>query len=401
MLIYRAMLRTRFRLSELDIHLKNPLTYPLVSKSVGGIVLLLIGVGIFVANVDFATADPDIILPRNLLVSYVSTDLEETFIEAVQENTPINEGADSSSISARALPGISTPVEAPTDAGDIAYNSGSLIKPNIPTESVGVVPDTRIHTYIVQSGDTLGDIAQKFGISSDTITWANNLNAKGYIRPGQTLTILPVDGVLYRVKSGDTLQKIARTYDTQISSVVEHNHLAGADDIHIGELLLLPDGIPPSPIPQQRTFASRVKDTVTASSKKPKPANSIASAGPGMIWPTTARNITQYFGWRHTGVDIAGPVTNTIFAAADGTVSEAKASGYNGGYGKTILINHGSGITTRYGHASQVFVKPGQKVKKGEAIAMVGNTGRSTGPHLHFEYKINGKRVNPLAYIHR
>lgn len=399
MIIYRAVLRTRFRLSELDIHLKNPLTYPLVSKSVGGLVLLLIGIGIFIANVDFATADPDIILPRNILVSYVSTDLEETFIEAIDQATPINAGAASSSLSTRTLPGTSTPIEEPTDTGDIAHNSGSLIKPTIPTASEEVVPDVRIQTYIVKSGDTLGEIAERFNINADTIIWANNLNTKGYIRPGQTLTILPVDGVLYRVKAGDTLQKIARTYGTQTKDVVEQNRLAGADDIRIGELLILPEGVPPTPIPQ-RTLASRIRETVTSSSK-PKPASSIAASGTGMIWPTTARLITQYYNWRHGGIDIAGPVTNTIFAAADGVVSEARGSGYNGGYGKTILIDHGKGITTRYGHASQLFVKAGQRVKKGEAIAMVGNTGRSTGPHLHFEYKINGKRVNPLTYIHR
>ncbi len=400
-MIYRAVLRTRFRLSALDIHIKNPLTYPLVSKSVGGLVLLVIGIVIFIANVDFATADPDIILPRNLLVSYVSTDLEETFIEAVDQNTPINSGADSSSLSARALPGSSTPVEAPTDTGDIAYNSGSLIKPNIPTEAVGNAPNTSIQTYIVKSGDTLGDIAEKFNISSDTIIWANNLDEKGYLRPGQTLTILPVDGVLYRVKSGDTLQKISNTYDSNVGDVVEQNHLAGADDIHIGEFLILPDGSPPAPIPQQRTFASRLRATVIASSKKPKPASSISSAGSGMIWPTTANIITQYYSWHHTGVDIAGPITNTIFAAASGVVVEAKTSGFNGGYGKTILIDHGNGVQTRYGHASQLFVSPGQKVKKGEAIAMVGSTGRSTGPHLHFEVRVHGTRVNPLGYVHR
>ncbi|MDP2656027.1 MAG: peptidoglycan DD-metalloendopeptidase family protein [bacterium] len=399
-IIYRSVLRTRFRLAELDIHLKNPLTYPLVSKSVGGIVLLLIGIGIFMSNVDFATADPDITLPRNLLVSYVSSDLDATYIEGTDQIISASGDNNTASVSARAIPETGQPIKEPTDTSDIANNSGSLIKPNIPTEEAAAKSDDTTFTYVVQTGDTIGAIAQKFEISSQTLIWANNLSASGYIRPGQKLVVLPVDGILYKVKSGDTLLRLARVYGTDVPSVVAQNRLTGANDIHIGETLILPGGVPPTPITPSSSLASRIKETVT-SSVKPSSASSALTSGIGMIWPTTAHTISQYFSWRHTGVDIAGPISNTIFAAQDGTVLQADASGYNGGYGKTILLSHANGIKTRYGHASKLFVTAGQHVKKGEAIAMVGSTGRSTGPHLHFEVIVNGTRVNPFNYIHR
>ena len=116
-----------------------------------------------------------------------------------------------------------------------------------------------------------------------------------------------------------------------------------------------------------------------------------------LFWPTIGKGITQYYGWRHTGVDIDGDYASPIYASADGVVEKA---GWNsGGYGLMILIGHPSGIKTRYGHASKLFVKVGDSVTRGQVIAMVGTTGRSTGTHLHFEIYVNDARTNPLRYI--
>ena len=117
-----------------------------------------------------------------------------------------------------------------------------------------------------------------------------------------------------------------------------------------------------------------------------------------MTWPTVGHRITQYFSWRHNGVDIGNKVGTPIYAADAGVV-EISTGGWNGGYGNTILINHGGGKKTRYGHLSKLFVKAGDAVEKGENIGAMGSTGRSTGPHLHFEILINGGRYNPLNYI--
>lgn len=128
--------------------------------------------------------------------------------------------------------------------------------------------------------------------------------------------------------------------------------------------------------------------------------------GGRMGWPCAVTSITSYYGYRihpifgtrrlHTGMDVGADQGTQIYAAANGTVVEA---GWAGGYGKAIIINHGGSIATLYGHTSVLYVYPGQRVKRGQLIAGVGSTGNSTGPHLHFEVRVNGNPVDPLPYF--
>ena len=106
--------------------------------------------------------------------------------------------------------------------------------------------------------------------------------------------------------------------------------------------------------------------------------------------------ITQYYSWRHHAIDIANKTGTPIYAADAGVIEVA---GWGAGYGNQIVINHGGGVKSRYAHMSKFYVKNGQKVSKGEAIGGIGSTGRSTGPHVHFEYIINGVKYNPLNYL--
>ena len=133
----------------------------------------------------------------------------------------------------------------------------------------------------------------------------------------------------------------------------------------------------------------------------------LPSGGPGSFsWPVSG-TITSPFGWRsnpfggspdfHQGLDIAAPSGTTITAAASGTIIMAQ---WYGGYGNYILIDHGGGYSTGYGHCSAIYVGVGQSVKRGQAIGAVGSTGMSTGPHLHFEVRINGKPVDPAPRLH-
>ncbi|MEK7122729.1 MAG: M23 family metallopeptidase, partial [Patescibacteria group bacterium] len=171
---------------------------------------------------------------------------------------------------------------------------------------------------------------------------------------------------------------------------IKTNQLRNANAVAIGELLIIPDGVMPRQTPRQQpqSLIARVRESIA-----PSGTNARSS---GFIWPTSARRVTQYFSWRHNGVDIAGPTSNKIYASAAGTVSFA---GWANGYGLSVVIDHGNGQQTRYGHSRQLFVKSGQQVSQGETIAMVGSTGRSTGPHVHFEIIKNGQRVNPFTYI--
>lgn len=247
--------------------------------------------------------------------------------------------------------------------------------------------------YQVQSGDVIGSIAEEYGVSLNSLLWANNLTARSYIRPGDTLKIPPSTGLYHKVAKGDTVSKIAQIYTVEPSVIISFNNLQqdGAD-IVVGEELFVPDGEKPAPkvivVPRPKPLIG-----VTA----PAPSVS-APAGSGYLWPTAVSRITQYFGFRHTGVDIAGPSGTALYASRGGTVVKSQC-GWNGGYGCYIIIDHGGGVQTLYGHVSELYVSAGQQVSQGQTIAAMGSTGRSTGPHIHFEVRVNGAQQNPLRYI--
>lgn len=401
-LIYSLHLKTRFRLASLGIHIKNPFLYPFVSNSFGFFVIGILVVGVAFANLTLQEQNADVLAPTKLLAYYVVNDDNSIFVEdslaSLEQGT--NEYIPRSGVRADYTehdPGVS----GGANFGDIAQSTGALIKPVLPGTTTQPPATNGIRTYIVKDGDTLSSIAQQFGLRSDTIATANNISAAAPLRVGRSLTILPVNGILYRVQRGDTLIRIAEYYNTDMEEVIAQNSLAGVDDLRADEVIVLPGGS----IPQRSTAVAKGSKGVISSitnifGKKPKEKSpqTIGKTIVGFIWPTSARRISQYFSWAHTGIDIAGPTSNKIYAAGDGVVV-ISTSGWNGGYGNTVVIDHGNGRKTRYGHASKLYVKKGERVSRGEVIGMVGNTGRSTGPHLHFELLVNNKRVNPLSAI--
>lgn len=287
----------------------------------------------------------------------------------------------------------------------VATTSGgsAIIAPTISEASESVAPRTETVSYTVQSGDTIGTIAQDHGISLETLLWANNLTVRSTIRPGDTLQILPTDGLTHTVKSGDTILAIANRYDADTDQIISYNNLTSSSALSIGEELIIPGGIQPSAQPQQRSVArvftqpstTTTTSTTTSAGDPTATAPGTASAG-GMVWPTDLRVITQYFGWSHTGIDVDCYYTHNNYAADAGVV---QYSGWKGGYGLTVEVNHGNGLVTRYGHHAKLYVSAGQQVSKGQALGLCGTTGRSTGTHLHFEVISGGRFLNPLDYI--
>jgi len=291
------------------------------------------------------------------------------------------------------------PVDDSSGASCLTQSGEAIIKPSViattgannnSTERSGTVE------YVVKAGDTVSSIARDFGISASTILWANDLTATSYIRQGDKLKILPISGVIHKVASGESLQKIADKYNVSKDKIVLANGLASDSRLTIGQMIIVPDGKKIASVTSTRTknnsnyrLPSIIKDLVKPSSA---PIQSTK-----MQWPTVGYRITQYYSWRHTGLDIANKVGTPLYAADDGVVE--KAGWNNGGYGNMVLVNHGGGVKTRYAHASKLFVKVGDHISRGEAIAAMGSTGRSTGPHIHFEVIINGHLLNPLNYI--
>lgn len=266
----------------------------------------------------------------------------------------------------------------------------ALIKPELVSTEAAKITRTSVKEYVVQEGDTVGEIAQRFAVSVNTILWANNLSSYSYIKPGQKLLIPPTSGVLHTVKKGDTLLAIANKYSASINEIKNFNNIGG-DTLSINETLMVPGGrivytARPRPISTPVTVSAPAYTTPQ-----------VESSGP-MYWPDTCRRITQYYrGWLHTGLDIACGFGQPIRAAEAGRVS--KVSYQNYGYGYHVIIDHGSGKQTLYGHMSRIYVSAGQQIEKAEVIGLEGSTGQSTGSHLHFEVRINGSRLNPLNYI--
>jgi len=272
-----------------------------------------------------------------------------------------------------------------TQSGEAVINSGSIAPSGNQTERNGIVE------YTVKAGDSVSTIAQEFGISVNTILWANNLTAYSFIRQGDKLQILPVSGVIHKVISGDTLQKVANKYGVSKDKIILANDLESDSRLTIGQMIIVPDG---KKIASAAPASSNYLPTIVKNLVKPGSARPTATK---MQWPTVGYRITQYYSWRHTGLDIGNKIGTPLYAAEAGVVEK---SGWNGGgYGYMVLINHGNGVKTRYAHASKLYVKVGDKVARGETIAAMGSTGRSTGPHIHFEVIINGRLLNPLNYI--
>ncbi|MEX0932340.1 MAG: M23 family metallopeptidase [Parcubacteria group bacterium] len=230
----------------------------------------------------------------------------------------------------------------------------------------------QISVYTVRSGDTLSEIAEMFDVSTNTIVWANDIS-KGNIRVGQELIILPISGVQHTVKSGDTLASIAKKYDADFDDVLAYNGLDKSAKIKAGDVVIVPNGYVTSSV-------------AASSSPRPSSSGSVTVESGYYIRPITGGKKSQGI-HGYNAVDIAAPVGTTIRASAGGTVMVAKGSGYNGGYGLYVVIKHTNGTQTLYGHMSRVDVVSGQKVNQGQTIGAVGNTGRSTGPHIHFEVR--------------
>jgi murein DD-endopeptidase MepM/ murein hydrolase activator NlpD len=238
------------------------------------------------------------------------------------------------------------------------------------------VNNGQISIYVVHSGDSLGAIAQMFGVSTNTITWANDIKG-GVIKPGQKLVILPVSGVKYDIKKGDTLNGIAKKFKADAGEILAFNGLSEDSILNPGDTIIIPDGEVAQAPSGTSSSASRVRGSSGVPDYKGYYIRPISY--------DEGRRTQGLHGYN--GVDIGAAIGTPIHAAADGVVIVSRNSGYNGGYGEYVVIQHGNGTQTLYGHMSAVVIKEGTLVSQGQIIGFVGNTGRSTGPHVHFEVR--------------
>ncbi len=284
--------------------------------------------------------------------------------------------------------------------GANANDSQALQEQAVADQDPSPSPSVSLRTgpveYEVVPGDTISTIAEHFGIGTETVLWANNLSNANFVKVGQNLLILPVDGIEYTVAKGDTLLSLAIKYGVSTEDVQGYpgNNLTDVNSLSIGQKLIIPGGAPlaRAAAPTSSRGGTRTVQEASAAA----PAAPAAAPSGRFIWPN-AGSISQYFHSGHDGIDIAAPYGTAIVAADGGVVVDEQRLGWGLGY--YITIDHGNGYATTYAHLSTFAVGPGERVSQGDLIGRIGMTGLTTGPHNHFVVKRNGVPVNPLGVL--
>lgn len=246
-----------------------------------------------------------------------------------------------------------------------------------------------ITVYVVKEGDTLDSIAKANNTTKQAIIYENSDIPKGdLINPGQTLVLFPIKGVIYKVQKGDTVTGLAKKYKVDADDILEYNLLESSKDLKYNQEIILP-GITSLPKEVKST-----PKTSTTTKKSPTTSTSSGKITTGYIWPFPA-GVGRVSQGIHDGqaYDFAAPTGTPIYAIRDGVVLTVKSSGYNGGYGKYVVMNFDNGAQAIFAHMTSTASKPGQQVNQGDIIGYVGSTGRSTGPHVHIEFR--GGWANP------
>lgn len=314
---------------------------------------------------------------------------------------------------------LSPSVEVQTDAGITVHEisevgTEAVATPEFHIEDIPVPADTALQpqlnpvtyrpqrprheliTYTVQAGDTAVGIAAEFGIREETILGGNSFlqNDAAQLWAGTEIVILPVDGVLHDVVEGDTLQGLAEKYGVEAEAIIayEPNNLSFPFRLVAGTQILVPGAVAQVWVWDPPSYAP--------GGSSPEALQGVYVAVPGtgvFVRPWVGGSITQNPWYGHMAVDIGLVTGSPVYASDTGTVTYAAWSQY--GYGNLVVINHGNGFETFYAHLNGFNVRPGQTVYQGNLIAWSGNTGMSSGPHLHFEIRFQKQRENPWTYI--
>ena len=280
-------------------------------------------------------------------------------------------------------------------SSDITDNTGTALIPAIGPLGVFDGKDTSdsssqdTSVYVIRKGDSISAIADMFGVSVNTILWANDMKKGDKLVEGDVLLILPVSGLEHTVTKGQTLQTITKLYKVDVGDIAFYNGIAQDAKLAVGDKLMIPGGEMydeggDKPAPNLKANEAKDKNYYATSILK----NIIGY----FINPTPTGIKTQgLHGPGRRGIDIGAPTGTNIYASASGTVLKVvtgcvvgpKRCG--GGYGNMAIIQHPNGTKTLYGHMFKVVTYAGAQVGRGEVIGLIGNTGRSTGPHVHFE----------------
>lgn len=275
----------------------------------------------------------------------------------------------------------------PAGTRDLPAYPDLLVRAAVPHTIIPDRPRLSVITYTVEPGDTVFGIAETFGISPETVLWANGdlEYHPDDLSIGQELIIPPVSGVYYTVQAGDTLEKLAKTFQVTPEDILSYplNEIGPDGSLSEGQTLIIPNGVKPYVPRRVQYYAGPIPED--------------ASKGTGAFgWPVSGR-ITQNYWSLHRAIDIGAPAGTPVHASDSGYV--VFAGWDDSGFGNLIIINHGNGYLTYYAHLSKILVAVGNSVSKGAKIGQVGSTGRSTGSHLHFEIHQHDIQRNPIGLL--
>ncbi|MBU0981514.1 peptidoglycan DD-metalloendopeptidase family protein [Patescibacteria group bacterium] len=278
-------------------------------------------------------------------------------------------------------------------AGELITDDEGYIIKSMPLEGEAIYDQNRTEkvTHEVQKGETLSVLAYRYGVSVNSIKYANT-GLTDFLKIGQDLTIPPKDGIYVDIKEGDSLVKLVEKHKGNLDKTIEFNGISEDSELIAGEQLFVMDGRP------EVVYIAQPVKTSGSYSQPTQLYYEIPPNELGWIRPTTGIISCGYLCYGgHYAYDIANKKGTPIYAVADGVVTKA-AYGWNGGYGNEIIIDHGNGYETLYGHSDTLYVSPGETVVQGQVISAMGNTGQvwgRTGVHLHFEIHYNGTKLNP------
>jgi len=262
--------------------------------------------------------------------------------------------------------------------GDITIVGDSALLPDLgPLGTIADIPETQVSgaitIYVVREGDSLSQIAKMFGVSVNTIIWANDIARGNLIQVGETLVILPITGVQYTVQKGDTIAGIAKKFKGDSEDIKQYNDIISDSELVAGKIIVIPDGVLGTPVYSSGSVAAPYR----------------GGGGPTYVGyyirPVSGARTQGLHGYN--GIDLSAPYGTPIVAAASGNAIIVRSYGWNGGYGSYVVIAHPNGTQTLYAHLGSVVLSQGSAVVQGQVIGYAGSTGRSTGPHLHFEVR--------------
>lgn len=325
------------------------------------------------------------------------------------------------------------------DGGSLlASDDGYIPKINPQTELADRTSTNGKLIHEVASGETISTIAEEYGLKTNTVLWENGLSSTSTLKIGQQLAIPPVDGISHVVDKSEDVKKIAMLYGVDANAVIKQNQLGADAKLTSGQLLFIP-GAKPLPVdttgsadrnaPSRAESFNRINSTVrintalnpdaavtrgavrtksnigssqlVAGSDIGSSSDATPVGGKLLIFPTIGK-ITQGFHAGHYAFDIADRAQPPIWSAADGIVVKASSGTWGGGYGNHVIIDHGNGLKTLYGHMEYLSVSEGDHVTRGQVIGKMGHTGNVrgvTGIHLHFEVIQNGVKKSPANFF--